>query len=204
MSHRPLQSLAQRNTRRPAEAAQPCRVNQLARCAVGLAAIEHQPTLVTDCVGHHAGQRGDVHFVAAAAVQVRALRRAERSDRRPWLLHHQQAGIGQVVDVQEFAHRLPAAPDGKLGCVIHQGLVAAPDQAGHDMAVLQMKVVTGTVQVGRHDGTEVGAELPVIALAHLDGSDLGDRIRLIGRLQRTSQQILFTHRLRRGTWVDTG
>jgi hypothetical protein len=47
-----------------------------------------------------------------------------------------------------------------------------------------------------------GAVLAVIAFAQLDAGDLGNRVRLIGRLQRAGQERILAHRLRGHARVD--
>ena len=72
------------------------------------------------------------------------------------------------------------------------------------MTILCMKIITGTVEISRHDATEIGAVLAVVALAQLDAGNLSHRIGFIGRLERTAQKILLAHRLRRTTRIDAG
>ena len=65
------------------------------------------------------------------------------------------------------------------------------------MALNQVEIVARAVEVGRHDRDEVAAILPAIGLAELDAGDLGDRIPLVGGLQRAGQQGAFGNGLRR-------
>ena len=44
--------------------------------------------------------------------------------------------------------------------------------------------------------------MPIVCPAHLDAGDLGDRVRFVGRLEGTGQQILFLDRLRRHLGID--
>lgn len=60
------------------------------------------------------------------------------------------------------------------------------------------------VQVGWHHRTVVAAVLPVVGLAQFNPGDLGDGIRLVGRLQRSLQQLAFRHRLPCQFRIDTG
>jgi hypothetical protein len=48
----------------------------------------------------------------------------------------------------------------------------------------------------------VGTELPAVGLAQLDAGDLGNRVPLVGRLQRAGQQILLAHGLGRELRID--
>ena len=72
------------------------------------------------------------------------------------------------------------------------------------MAVLQMEVVVGAIEVGGHHGNIVGAVLQVVALAHLQASNLGNGILLVGVLQRAGQQAVLLHRLGSILGVDAG
>jgi hypothetical protein len=58
------------------------------------------------------------------------------------------------------------------------GQVQLADHRRNDVAVLQVVVVAGAVEVGRHDAAVVGAVLAVVALAELDAGDLGDGVGL--------------------------
>ena len=72
------------------------------------------------------------------------------------------------------------------------------------MAVLGMVIVAAAVQFGRHRGNEIGAVLLAIGFTQFDGRDLGDRVPLIGRFERSGEQGIFRHRLRREFRVDAG
>ena len=63
------------------------------------------------------------------------------------------------------------------------------------MAILQMEVVVGTIQVGGHNGNVVGAVLQVVALAHLQAGNLGNGILLVRVLQRAGEEAVLLHRL---------
>ena len=65
----------------------------------------------------------------------------------------------------------------------------------HDVTILQMEIVVGAVEVGRHHGNIVGAVLQVVALAHLQTCNLRNGIFLIGVFQRTCQQTVLLHGL---------
>ena len=72
------------------------------------------------------------------------------------------------------------------------------------MAGLQVEVVAGAVQVGRHEREVVGAVLAVEAAAQLDAGDLGDGVGAVGLLQRAGEQVLLLERLRGLARVDAG
>ena len=110
--------------------------------------------------------------------------------------HGMNAAVGKIVDVEELPHRRPGAPDGDRLRTIRLRLVKPPDQCRRHVAVLGMEIVAWTIEIGRHDGNEVGAVLAAIRLAHLDAGDLGDGIPLVRRLERPGQQQILGHRLR--------
>ena len=78
--------------------------------------------------------------------------------------------------------------------------VKPADQRCDDVAVFGVIIVAGPVQIGRHHIDEVGAILAAIGFDHLDAGDLGDRIGLVGRLQRSGQHGILAQRLRRKPW----
>ena len=104
--------------------------------------------------------------------------------------HDEDAGIGHVVDGEEFAPRRAGAPHGRAWRAVDLGLVEAPHQRRRHVAVQRVVIVARTVEIGRHHGNEVGAVLQAIGLAQFDAGDLGDRIPLIARLERARQQHL--------------
>lgn len=50
------------------------------------------------------------------------------------------------------------------------------------MAIVQVVVVIGAIQVGRHHADVLTVVLPVIALTKLDTGNLGDGVRFVGLL----------------------
>ena len=70
------------------------------------------------------------------------------------------------------------------------------------MGILGVVVVAWAIEIGRHHAAVVDAVLAVVALAQLDPGDLGDRVGLVGRLQRAGEQRVLGHRLRREARVD--
>ena len=119
-------------------------------------------------------------------------------------LHQMDAGIGEIVDIEEFAPRRAGAPHHDVPRAGDLRFVEAPDQGGDDVAVFGMIIVAAPVEIGRHHADEVGAVLAAIGLDHLDAGDLGDRIGLVGRLQRPRQHRILAQRLRRQLGIDAG
>jgi hypothetical protein len=62
------------------------------------------------------------------------------------------------------------------------------DQRRQHMAVVQIEIVARPIEIGRHHAAEVGSVRTVVGLAQLDPGDLGDGVRLVGRLQQTREQ----------------
>ena len=118
------------------------------------------------------------------------------------LLHKEDAGIGHVVDVEKFAHRTPGTPDDKFGIAAQLGFMRLADQRRQDVAVGEVVVVVGAVEIGGHHTDVAGAVLAVHALAQLDAGDLGDGVGLVGRLQRPGQQVFLPDRLRAVARID--
>ena len=105
------------------------------------------------------------------------------------------AGIREVVDEEKLAQRLACTPYRDRGRALLLRLMKPPDQRGNDVTVLGVVVVSGTIKVGRHHGDEIGAILTAICLAQLDPRNLGNGIPLIGRLERSGEQLLLAHGL---------
>ena len=74
--------------------------------------------------------------------------------------------------------------------------------AGQDVRVLQIEVVAGAVQIGRHQRDRLESVFAPKRLTHLHTGDLGDGIPLVGELQRTGQQIVLFDGLRRQFGID--
>jgi hypothetical protein len=76
------------------------------------------------------------------------------------------------------------------------------EQRRQHVRVVQVEIVTGAIKIGRHRADEVLSILPRVGLAELDARYLGQRIRLIGRLERAGQQRILRDRLRRELRVN--
>ncbi|MCY1223637.1 hypothetical protein D9M69_537210 [compost metagenome] len=63
------------------------------------------------------------------------------------------------------------------------------------MTVFRMEIVVWAIEIGRHYTAVITAMLAIVAFAQLDPRDLGDRVRLVGRLQHTGEKRFFLHRL---------
>ena len=67
-----------------------------------------------------------------------------------------------------------------------------------------MKIVIRTIEVGRHYGNIVGTVLEIVRLAHLETSNLGNGVFLVGVFQFTSEEAVLLHGLKRILRIDTG
>ena len=115
--------------------------------------------------------------------------------------HELHTCIGQVVDIQKFAHRLAAAPHHVFSVVPQLGFVGFANEGWQHVAVLQIVVVARAIQVGGHDTGVAGAVLRIEAFAQFDARYFGQRIGLVGWLQGARQQIFLFDRLRTITRV---
>ena len=75
------------------------------------------------------------------------------------------------------------------------GLVHLADQGSDDMRVVGAEVVAGPKGVGGDSRNEVSAKLRPVRAAQLQAGELGERVGLIGRLQRAGHQAFDPHRL---------
>lgn len=181
--------------RLPAEFRDPRDVEQLARGAVEPARVPGDPTGEAGDLGDRRGQFADGEVVAATHV-----------DRLVTVVGAQQygAGRGEVVHVQEFPARGATAPQDDLLAPLGRGLVEAADERGQDVRRLQVEVVTGPIEIGRHGADVRRAVLAPVGLHLDDARDLGECVRLVGGLQRTGQQRVLADRLGSVLGVDAG
>ena len=201
------QASVERRRRLPAHASQTADVHQLARGAVGLARVEHDLALEADHAAHGAGEfadaevlaHTDVHQRCQAVVTVLAQQGLEL---RVGQLHQEDAGVGHVVGVEKLALRRTGSPHRDHVRARHLRFVELADQRGDDVAVFRVVVVAGPVEVRGHGRKETGAVLAVVAPAHFDAGDLGQRVGPVGGLQRPSEEVFFLHRLRRELGID--
>ncbi len=74
----------------------------------------------------------------------------------------------------------------------------------HHMAVFQMEIVIGAIEVCRHHGEVVGTILQIVAFAHLEASNLCDGVFLVGVLEFAREEGVLLHGLRGVLRVDAG
>lgn len=194
----------------PPHAVQASHVHQLARRPVRLGRIKYEIAVEAHHLAHQFGQlldgdvfaHTDVHqrWLEAAGLRLVAAQQA----RVPVVvqIHQKDAGVCHVVAVEEFAARRAGAPDGHRAVAAPFGFVELAQQRRDDVTVFRVVVVARAVQIGRHHRQVLGVVLAVVAPAHFDAGDLGERVGPIGGLQRAGEQAVFAHRLRRHLGVD--
>ena len=186
-------TLTQARAGGPAEASETADIKQLARSAVRLGGVEADTPPKADHIHDGLGQFADGDVGACPDVDQQAV---------VAVLHQVDTGVGQVVHIQELAHRSAAAPDDILFVTAQLGLVRLAQQRGQDVAVGEVVVVVRAVQVGGHDAHILSPVLPVVALGQLDAGDLGDGVGLVGLLQRAGEQVVLADRLRAVARID--
>src|SRR5579862_2446942 len=187
--------LAQGNPRRPAERLDLVHREQFSRSAVRLGRIEGQLSFVADYLAEQFRQLADRHVFAAADVDDLG---------RIVSLQQEPARGGQVFDMQEFAARGAGAPYDDFREARLFRFVDFPQEGGEDVRLLEVKVIAGAVEIGRHGADEVPAILAVVRLAEADARDLRDGVGVVRRLQRTGEQRGLRDGLRRVLRVNAG
>ena len=98
------QAVAQRDAVVPSQPMKPRNIEQLSRRTVGLRGIEDQFGMRKHDVANQFRNFANRDVFACSDVD------------RSWLvvvLHQEQAGCGQIIDVQEFSPRRSGSPDGQ-------------------------------------------------------------------------------------------
>src|ERR1039458_9955599 len=180
-------------------------VQQLPRRAVGFGFVKDQRPVEADHASDGLGQFADGNVFAGAYVDER--RRVLLQQPAKALLvevHQKAASLRHVVGVEQFTAWRAGAPDDnftRTGCF---GLRSLANERGKHVRAGQIEVVARAIKIGRHGGEVAGAVLAVVAPAHLDPRDLGDRVGPVGRLQRPGKEVLLFDRLRAELGVDAG
>lgn len=106
--------------------------------------------------------------------------------------------------MQEFPQRRARAPNDDLRGIGRLSLMEPTDQRGQDVRVLRVEVVLRAVEIGGHGRNGIEPMLDAVGLAHLDASDLGDGVPLVGGLERAGEEGALRDGLRRELGVDAG
>src|SRR5262245_33891621 len=101
------------------------------------------------------------------------------------MTHDEQAGIGEVTEVDEVARRLSAAPDRYF---VELTIVHAPHQGRNDVAAVRAEIVKRAIGIAGKGGDEVDAVLPAKGLAQLPAGELGQRVSLACRFNRSTEE----------------
>src|SRR3569832_1999210 len=117
-------------------------------------------------------------------------------------LHHVQAGGGAIVHVAEFAPWRARAPYRHARGTRHCRVVELAQSRGQHVRGIEIEVVAGAVEIGGQHRHVTAAVLAAVGLTELDPRDLRYRIPLVGGFERTAQQRVLAHRLRRHLRVD--
>src|SRR5690606_35523013 len=174
-----LDAIPQADLCTPPQCVQARDVEQLAWCAVGLAGVVHDPALEAGDFLHQFGQLPDADVLADPNIDdARVVVGFGQEDRRR----------GHVVHMQELASRSPGSPHDNLRVAAQLRFMELADQRWKHVGVGEVKVVARAVKVGRHQAGGIEAVLLAVGLAQLDPGDLGDRVPLIGWLQRAGEQ----------------
>ena len=191
-------------TRPPARITQARTVHKFARRSVGFGAILNDLSVKANGPCNQRRKLGNTVFFSGAHVHVRAPWVSQRPVTSRVHVHHEQGGGSQVFYMHKFAQRTARTPNFNAVAARACRFVKLPQQGRHDMRCLQIEIVAGTVQIGRHDAAIIRAMLSVIAFTQLDSRDLGDRIGFVTRLQRTAEQGFLSHRLGGVSRIDAG
>ena len=116
--------------------------------------------------------------------------------------HKEDAGLRQIIDIEEFPHRLAAAPHHVFAVTALLRFVRLADQRRQHVAGGEVVVVVGAVEIGWHYADVARAVLAVAAFTKLDAGNLGDGVGFVGLLQRTGEQIILPDRLRTVAGID--
>src|SRR5258707_2414978 len=127
-----LEPLAQRRRRHPAECVDAADVEQLLRRPVRLVGGIGEVAAKADDFGDEGGEFLDADVAAAADIDMRF---------RRIMLHQENDRIGEIVDIEELAARLPGAPDLDRRRALLLGAVDLGDQRGDHMAVRRVEIV---------------------------------------------------------------
>ncbi len=120
------------------------------------------------------------------------------------MLHEEVAGVGEVIYMQEFATGSAGTPEDDFGCILLGSFYKFAEEGRQDVGILEVVVVVGAVEVGRHHTDEVVAVLVSIGVAEFDTGNFGDGIGLVGGFEGTGQEVVFAERLGCHFGVDAG
>src|SRR5437763_10262794 len=129
---------AQRYLGAPAKRGELGDVKQFLRSAVRLRRVELELAAIADDIGDQASKVTDADVLAGPDVEKAMIR---------VMLHHEHAGIRQIVDRKKFAPRRAGPPDHDVGSAAGLCLMKATNESCRHVAVQRMIIVAWPVQV---------------------------------------------------------
>ena len=147
-----LDTLTEGNGRGPAEGHDARNVEQLARRAVGLARVEAKRALEPDDLRDQLGELADGQILAGADVDVRSSPNSARADGR--------SASARSSTCRNSRRGVPGAPDRRsrrrpavlASCALRI-------RAGRTWLDVEIEIVAGAVEIGRHRRDEIAAVL---------------------------------------------
>src|SRR5207245_5533405 len=147
---------AQANPRAPAERVALRAAQKLAWSAVGLRGVANDLAAEADDLADQARELGNRKVLAGAEIdQGRRIRAHQLAVTLLWKREQEDAGIGQVVAVDELAPRTAGAPDRQLGFAPALRLVRLADERGQHVGIAPVVLVSRAEQVGWHCRAEL-------------------------------------------------
>ena len=120
------------------------------------------------------------------------------------MIHQKQAGVCQIIHIQEFTKGGACSPDNHLRLIFGLSLMETPNQSRKHMGMLRMVIIIGAVEIGGHHADIIRAILPVQVFTIFQPGNLGQGICLIGLFQGTGKKAALRHRLGSHSGVNAG
>src|SRR5438477_4007363 len=79
-----------------------------------------------------------------------------------------------------------------------------PDESRQHMRGLQVVIIIGPIQIGRHGANKIAAKLSPVSLAKLDPGNFGDGIPFIRWLKGAGEEVFLFERLRGEFGINAG
>ncbi len=191
----PCDPFAQPDGMAPAQLVQFGDVEEFPRCPVWFGRVPGQIAPESNDLANQFRQFADGDVFAAAHIDdLSAVIFLEQED----------AGRGQIVDMEKFPPRFSRTPDDQLAGAILLCLVRFAQERRQNMGREQIEVIVRPVEIRRHGRDEVRAVFPRVRLAKLNPGDLGDRVGFVGGFERAGEQRRFRDRLRRVFRINAG
>ena len=187
--------MAERDLGFPTEVEELGHVEELAGGAVGFGGVEGEGASVAEDVADGFGELADGDVVSAADID---------NVGGVVVFEKEVAGVGEVINVEEFATRSAGAPDEDGGVVGLLGEVDLADEGGEDVGGVEVEVVEGAVEIRRHPGDEVAAVLARVGLAESDAGDFGEGVGFVGGFEGAGEEGVFADGLVGEFRVDAG